>query len=196
MRIGIDLDGVVYNYVKDFQDYVRNHHHQYADMPDFVCDTWNFFDEWGMSVEDFITLNEIGVEQGHIFANGDPIPGAIETLDRLKEDGHFIHIITHRRSGPKCLENTGKWLDKWDVPHDAVTFIEDKTVVDVDILLDDKDTNILSALDKGVDALMFDAPCNKNINLPRALDWDHFYEYVKGRQSQRDQGLDQEMKSE
>lgn len=182
MRLGIDLDGVVYNYVKDFQDYARRFF-EYESKPDFKCDTWNFFEEWGMHTEEFIQMNEQGVKEGAIFANGSGIPDAVPTLRKLKEDGHFIHIITHRTFGPKCLENTGKWLEANDVPHDAVTFVEDKTVVSVDILLDDRDTNIIAALDNGVDAVMFDAPYNKDINLPRVLDWEHFYQYVVGRES-------------
>lgn len=66
------------------------------------------------------------------YADVVPIPGAIETIKKLKEAGHYIIIATAR--GMKTYEsNLGKivanqstilvnWLDKHDIPYDEIWF--------------------------------------------------------------------------
>jgi capsule biosynthesis phosphatase len=72
-----------------------------------------------------------------------PLPGAIETLKRLKAEGHYIilqtarHMVTYASNEGKILANFGyfyEWLAKWEVPYDEIyigkphadLFIDDK----------------------------------------------------------------------
>ena len=40
---------------------------------------------------------------------GGPYPGAVETVNRWDDAGHFIHITSHRAEG--CHDATARWLD-------------------------------------------------------------------------------------
>jgi len=72
-----------------------------------------------------------------------PLPGAIEALKQLKQDGHYIiiHTARHMRSQKanhgKILANFGyfyEWLKKWEIPYDEIIIGKP----DVDLFLDDK----------------------------------------------------------
>lgn len=78
------------------------------------------------------------------YADVVPLPGAVETITRLKEEGHHIIIATARHmrtcegSVGLVLARQGKtlfdWLAKWKIPYDEVwvgkphadVFVDDK----------------------------------------------------------------------
>ena len=61
-----------------------------------------------------------------------PLPGAVQVMKKLKEDGHYLIIATARSQKTynhnlgKILANSGKmlfeWLDKHDIPYDEIWF--------------------------------------------------------------------------
>ena len=61
-----------------------------------------------------------------------PYPGAIETMNELREAGHYIIIQTARNMATqgsnlgKVVQNIGKvtldWLEKYEVPYDEIYF--------------------------------------------------------------------------
>ena len=83
-------------------------------------------------------------ENNDSYADVKPIPGAIDTMKRLKENGHEIIIYTSRhmqtcQGNPgKAIANIGKitldWLDYHDIPYDEIIF--GKPIGDV--YIDDK----------------------------------------------------------
>jgi uncharacterized HAD superfamily protein len=61
--------------------------------------------------------NEEGLER---MADAEPIPEAIEWVNRKHEEGHYICFFTARTDEHKAV--TMEWLDAHDVKHDDIIF--------------------------------------------------------------------------
>lgn len=171
MRIGVDLDGVVYDYATPFTAYMRKVLHN----PDLAYpNCWHFYqDQWGLTLEEFLSHMQDAVTAKAIFHTGDPIAGSVKALTALREQGHEIHIVTNRpqRGADRATKN---WLDTHQIPHDSLTFSEDKTVVPVDVFLDDRPENYDSLVARGVTAVLFDQPWNRRHTGIRVSSWAEF----------------------
>ena len=70
--------------------------------------------------------------EGQSYKTVKPLPGAVETLQRLKKEGHYLIIATARHmetcngSLGLILAKQGKitfeWLDKYHIPYDEIWF--------------------------------------------------------------------------
>lgn len=72
-----------------------------------------------------------------------PLPGAVESIKRLKLNGHYIiiqtarHMKTYDANAGKILANLGylyEWLKKWDIPYDELLIYK----AHADVFVDDK----------------------------------------------------------
>ena len=71
-------------------------------------------------------------EEGGSYADVVPLEGAVESLQRFKNEGHYIilqtarHMWTCQSNEGKVLKMGGKllfdWLEKWKIPYDEVYF--------------------------------------------------------------------------
>ena len=82
--------------------------------------------------------------EGQTYAEVAPLPGAVEALQRLKAEGHYLIIYTARhmrtcegnvalviaRQGKVLLD----WLEQWRVPYDELLFGKPHA----DVFIDDK----------------------------------------------------------
>ncbi len=180
-KLGIDLDGCTYEFTDSLRRWLRQ---QGDDRPLPGAEVWDFYtgSGWEMTTQEFLQHCGDAVDAGYMFLDGEPIEGALEALQTLKDEGHSIHIVTHRNFGSKSEANTMEWLRKYNVPHDTVTFAQDKSVVDCDIFLDDYDRTILGLIEAGRHAVVFNRPWNQIIKLaevPRVSAWDEFVDYVR-----------------
>lgn len=181
MRIGIDLDGVCYDFAASFRQYlihagVRFRHQ----CPDAT--RWEFYEDWGFTLDQFLTHCHRGVEAGVIFTHGDPYPNTRAAFDLIRSAGHSIHIVTDRSFGRNGASEaaTRAWLDSHGLRFDSLTFTPDKTVVRLDAMVDDKLANY-DALDAaGVDVRLLTRPWNQTDGCTRrrVLDLLHFAEVV------------------
>lgn len=65
------------------------------------------------------------------------------------------------------------------IEFDTITFAEDKTIVGVDLLLDDRDVNYEVSIKEGIPCVLMDRDWNRHvIGAPRVKDWYDFYDYV------------------
>lgn len=177
--IGIDLDGPCY----DFVDAVRRYVHwktgrPLETMPDAA--TWHFYSEqWGMTVERFIAFCDAGVNDGHIFRVGKPQPDAVETMQRLHDAGHRLHIVTDRSFGYRSHDNTVAWLWRNQIPYDSITFTKHKTIVRPDITMDDRAENFTMLCNAGIDCRLFDKPWNTHVDTERRVSgWAEYEEAI------------------
>lgn len=167
MRVGVDLDGVCYDFEESFRYYLWDFERfDYEDMPPST--RWEFYEDWGMDAKQFVDYCHAGVDAGVIFSHGRPFPGTREALEALKDHGHTIHIVTDRSFGSNGRSEgaTRAWLDQYKLPFDSLTFSPDKTVVRTDVFVDDKLQNYDALVHAGTRAYLFDRPWNQH-PLPR-----------------------------
>ncbi len=178
-RIGVDLDGVCYGFTDSLRQYMVDHKgYDPKDLPDSTG--WDFhIVDWGWTTEQFMEHFAAGVDAGVVFLHGEPEEGAVKYINQLREDGHTIHIITHRSVGAKSVQNTGEWLAREGIKFDSLTFSGDKTIVKTDFFIEDNLDNYNALLDVGTDAVLYDRPWNQKDGVARRVaGWAEFYEYV------------------
>lgn len=159
LRIGIDLDGVAYDFTKKFVEVARGKGYDLSDTPD--C--WNWFEECGMSRQQFEDLMHFSVDDLQLFWRGDVLDDAAQHISALKDAGHEIHIVTHRTSGYlySSEQATEYWLGYKGFRYDSLTFSADKTVVPVDVFIEDNLDNYDALEAAGIKAYLVNRPYNQ-----------------------------------
>lgn len=160
--IGIDLDGVCYDFAQSLREYLSIVKHDYT-IFDGEPDHWHFYLDWGMTQEEFINHCNSGVSLGFIFERGEPRDMAPDAIHFMKNLGHKIHIVTDRSFGNSPGDSqsaTRSWLYECNIPYDSLTFSADKTCVKTDFFVEDKIENY-DALDAaGVQVYLVNRPWN------------------------------------
>lgn len=136
LRLGIDLDGVV----ADFNaGWIARYNAEFATsvtVEDVAF--WNA----PVALTHFRSMSEFwswAATAGNgcsIFRVLDPFPGAVEALRRLARS-HAVVIITTKPSF--AVHDTYEWIAEHRLPTTEVHIVDDKSVVDCDVYLDDAD---------------------------------------------------------
>ncbi len=82
-------------------------------------------------------------QEGQTYADVEPLPGAVEKLQEMKKNGHYIILLTARHM-KTCNGNVGlvvarqgktllDWLGKHEIPYDEIWFGKPQA----DIYIDD-----------------------------------------------------------
>lgn len=165
MKIGFDLDGVVYNWHASLRHHVMQiTGRPFSDFPD--PERWIFHEDWNMSLEEFIAACDSGVDEGTIFQWGDPLGNAREIMTKISDAGNTIHVVTDRRAGSPGMAqaSTVAWLKGNDLPFDSLTFSSDKTVVKTDFMIEDKLENYDALHFAGTKSYLINRPWNQQPN--------------------------------
>lgn len=182
LEVGLDLDGVCYDFVEAFRGYLNLAHGRPLDELPYA-EVWDFYKyQWGMTTAEFLEHYAEGVRAGHIFTVGEPAEGMLDAIGRILDGGCRIHIVT-ARSVPGAVEEahqaTRSWLAEWNVPHDTLVFSDDKTVVPTDVFLEDNADNYLALESTGrCSPYLFDRPWNRHIDGRRVFNWHEFADIV------------------
>lgn len=176
MRVGIDLDGVTYDFVGALRARIAKARRQpQAQLGDPTC--WEYWDEWSMNEDEWKQHFAAGVKAGDLFSRGKPLDhGSINLIHSM----HSVHIVTDRPRGAHGA--TRDWLSKHNILYDSLTFTADKTSVPTDVFVDDKPENVEALEAVGVDAVLFDRPWNRgpgSKGLHRIHGWGEFRQFVK-----------------
>lgn len=154
MRIGVDLDDVVYPFIRILGDWISEATGRpRAEMP--PGKKWNFYQDWGYTRRQFLKFYKDSVNAGFMFSHGTPIEGSTEGMQALKDSGHSIHIVTDRAVGRIPQANTELWLRSKKIPFDSITYGWDKTLVRSDFFIDDKPSHVISLRQVGCNAFLF-----------------------------------------
>lgn len=156
-KIGVDLDGVVYNW-GDTVRYLIKHYHG-IDLPPSTH--WNFIEQnIPESVWDWLWTE--GIELG-MFKYGNTIKGSIEGLREIAGLGE-LEIITHRPR--QAMKDTQLFIyrlpDVFDGIH-ILTKQEPKSGVGCDIYIDDNPQVIEDVVRNGSYAILLDQPWNQEV---------------------------------
>jgi FMN phosphatase YigB (HAD superfamily) len=146
MRIAIDVDSTLHHYWDGLSGISRRRFG--VELP---------YEEqriWGITrlrADQLAVCIEESHSDGQILA-GRPYPGAVETIRAWGEQGHSIHVTTHRPTA--CAPATARWLETLGLPFDDLCCCDDKVTrcveLDIDILVDDSPLNISAAIEQGI----------------------------------------------
>lgn len=139
MRVGVDLDGVCYDFALHLRRYlVEWLGHNPAPYEHLA--SWDFWQRWGWDDKRYLAACDEAVDAGCLFATGEPHGGTRDALSALVGAGHEVHIVTARKFGstPEASElATLKWLDAYQIPYTSLTMSDDKTSVATDVFIED-----------------------------------------------------------
>lgn len=94
--------------------------------------------------------------------NAEPYPGAVETVRAWHDEGHWIHITSHRHGDTRAA--TEEWLERIGMPYDDLHCSYDKVTrcveLGIDVLIDDSPVNIERAAEEGIVAATIVHPWN------------------------------------
>jgi uncharacterized protein len=171
MRIAIDIDSTLHHYWDILSEVsVRRFG---IELP---------YDEqftWGITRLRADQL-ELCIEESHTderILAGAPYPGAVEAVRRWYDEGHFVHITSHRASDRK--QATAAWLERIELPFDDLHCSYDKvsrcSELEIDLLIDDGPLNLAAALERGIAAATIEHPWNRDLceeeDVLSARDW-------------------------
>ena len=164
LRVGFDLDGVLFDFAKSVQEYMRSLGLKCEwNDEDEGAQSWDFYKSWGLSFGEFIELCDDGVDAGYIFRNN-VHRGSHYALEMTKAMGHDIIIITDRNFGnPKTNSQkaTVEWWEWAGFPdYTELHFSPDKTIVHTDTFVEDKLENYDVLEAAGVDVYLVNRPWN------------------------------------
>jgi len=108
------------------------------------------------------------VEETHSEARvlaAEPYAGAVEAVRDWHEQGHFIHITSHRALASQ--EVTERWLRQIELPYDELYCSYDKVTrcreIGIDLLIDDSPPNLEAAIDAGIAVATILHPWNREL---------------------------------
>lgn len=159
MRIAIDIDSTLHHYWDQFSSIVLRRYG--VELP------YEGQQTWAISLLEPEQVREAVMETHlveHVSA-AVPYPGAVETVNRWHEQGHFIHITSHRADDSHA--HTAEWLDAIGLRHDELYCSYDKIArcreIEIDLLIDDSPVNLERALDAGILAATIVHPWNREL---------------------------------
>ena len=117
-----------------------------------------------------------------------PFTFSVEMINKLKEDGHEIIIITARWPEPGgCSKVTTEWLEKYNIKYDEIIFDsanKGKVTLDkkIDLFIDDSFINCQEVGKAGIKTFMIETRTNKGLtidNVTRVYSWSDIYNKIK-----------------
>lgn len=172
MRIGVDLDGVVYDWESTARYLIEAHH-------GIKVEQSRYHDHIQDQVPDEIWqwLWTDGVDLG-LFKYGKYIRGSIDGLRELAKCG-TLEVVTIRPR--KVIQDTLRFISGLPDVFNGVHILGDnglKSSVGCDIYVDDNASVIQEVRTAGREGIVFNQPWNQDVLGPRAYDWPGVMQHV------------------
>jgi hypothetical protein len=158
-RIALDIDSTLHQYWDLLQRIVRERYG--VELP------YEEQREWGITALERDAVIHC-VEETHTDENilaAVPYEQAVETVRGWHEQGHWIHVTSHRRA--QTAAATGRWLDRIGMPYDDLHCSFDKVTrcveLGIHVLVDDSPVNIVRARDAGIVPATIIHPWNEEL---------------------------------
>jgi len=147
MNIILDCDDVLREFVPEVvKTYNKEHFTDYK-LEDII--TWEIKDVL-TEIKDF---QKYVTDRKEIFLNSQVCEDVYETINTLKNKGHRIIISTYQFKGIE--QYTMEWLKKNNIYYDDIFFGRDKFLVQGDIFVDDKYSNITKYEKFNINTVLF-----------------------------------------
>lgn len=180
MKIAFDLDGVLANSYEAFMAYMNQH-----GQPDWRTEdmkSLDFSESFGVT-NNYIDDMFIAFFNNDVY-QVDPIKGSIEATDQLRRNGHHLSIITHRDTATH--HKTMDWVRKhYGNTFDSINIMGNEknkgevcTVLDLEMLIDDKPENVQDATNHNITGVLFNQPYNQKAKLPRVEGYKNLQRYI------------------
>ena len=191
MNIGIDIDNVISNFNEALKEEFLKHDKELRNTgivnPNLYM-TKGMFDWSEDEIWEFYLEN---IER--IAKSLEVKTGAKEYIDKLKEDGHMIVIITGRDNGDYAdpWNITENWLKQKEIKYDKLIITDAyknnkhaKTEKcfenNIDIMIDDSIHNCMDCIENNITTLLMDTPYNRaEKDMIRVNNWEEVYEFIK-----------------
>jgi uncharacterized protein len=180
-RIAIDIDSTLHHYWDLFRSIVSERYGvdlAYEDQTD-----------WGITKipQEYVREAVSETHSDQNIAGAEPYPHAAETVRAWHEQGHWIHITSHRAES--CAPATARWLEEVGIPFDDLHCSWDKVTrcveLGIDILVDDSPVNLARARDEGILGATILHPWNREFDgqdgVVVANDWKELRERLEPR---------------
>jgi uncharacterized protein len=172
-RIALDIDSTLHHYW-DLLDGISRRRYG-VELPYAEQRGWGItrleHHELGAAVKETHTDENI--------ESAEPYPGAVETIAGWHEQGHWIHVTSHRAGPTKAA--TERWLERIAMPYDDLHCSYDKVSrcveLQIDVLVDDSPVNLERALEAGITAATIVHPWNAAlVESGRAIGGEDWFE--------------------
>lgn len=196
MRIGIDIDNVISSFdnelLKEYLKHDKNLRNTGIINESAEGIRKGMFDWTPEEDENFYKEN---IER--IVKNLKPIYHAKKYIDRLKEDGNEIYIISGRDNGEYTNpeEMTRKWLEKYKINYDKLilTNAYDKQAKadvcvknNIDVMIEDSTATAINTSKTNTKVLLMNTRFNyKNQELERVNSWKEIYSKISAMYTQK-----------
>lgn len=184
MIIGIDIDDTITDLSDIFLKYATLYNKE--NEIDFKIDKtqWDIDKAFGWNNDDFMKFSKKYLEI--LLNEAKPKKGCVDVINKLREDGHKIVIITARNSEELIdpYEFTKNWLELNNIGFDKLVVNSNKKEEDcinnkIDVFIDDRPENCENVYKKlHIPVFLFDSVYNtndKNSLIERVFSWEEVY---------------------
>lgn len=169
MRIAVDCDGVLYEWSKTARYMLRQYKGYPREGPMGEESTYWEYIKDNVTHEDWRWLWTEAIELG-LYRYGHVVTGAVMGLRTLQAMKHELILATHRPASAVMdtlafihyISDSKREPIIWQGFH-LLTNNEPKTVVDADMLIDDKPENVVTWAEAGRRALLFSREWNQEV---------------------------------
>ncbi len=183
MNIGIDIDGVITHEKKGKENiWLRSLNNYFEENIKRKKDVYDFSKAYDLPLED---LSEFLNNKIHeIYSNVGIAPNAKNIIDKLKNEGHTIYLITARNEKFRPL--TIKWLEQHKVNYDYLFHEHNKAELaeekNIKLFIEDNKSNSNDLLNKNIPVILVNKYHNQDIQnsnlLYRADNWNDIEEII------------------
>jgi len=182
LQIGLDLDGVLYPFVATLRKWMVDEQGCLGTEQCPPAVKWEFYEDWGLTSTEFAKELRDSINAGFMFIEGEPVPGSLDVINRLSDQGHHLIAVTSRSvkgAEKQVCCATLKWLAHYSIPLEGAVISPDKGILPTDLFLDDSPDNY-NLLDMGAETMpvLFTQPWNASHPGRRVEDWAEFYKVV------------------
>lgn len=178
MRVGVDVDGVLFDFVGSLRWAWSGQEGPTDQYPDPT--SWEMWESWSMTEDEWVKATNDSIDRG-LFRSGWAYPGALAGVRKLHEAGHEVHLITARDQERGGVD-TAEWLSHHNVPYDSLTFNADKTCRKVEAFIEDNVDNARALRSCGTKSFIMYRPWNAfalECDIPFVFTWEDFVAEVE-----------------
>lgn len=174
MIIAVDCDDVLRDMVPQCCKVYNQKYDIHANLKEEDIKSWTMLDYMPKAKD----IYKFFIDNAAAIFYNSPIKEEYKDLvDKIKEEGHQVAIVTHQFKGIEYL--TAQWLNNNNINYDSLHFSKNKNIVNADILIDDRLENCQRFSSYNKRAFCVDAPWNQEWEGIRVHNTDEVIDVLK-----------------